>query len=105
MASPDAAAADRPWKRPGAVRYAIQRLRGILRSPIEVYPPEPGAVVVHDDVPVTARDGTVLRVNVYRPPDTGPFPVLLCAHPYGKDNIPKKKKWSRGYSVPFHTGC
>jgi uncharacterized protein len=40
-----------------------------------------------------------LRVNVYRPPDGGPFPVLLCAHPYGKDNLPTKKKRGRGYSV------
>jgi uncharacterized protein len=41
----------------------------------------------------------VLRANVYRPPDNGPFAVLLCAHPYGKDNLPTKKKRGRGYSV------
>ncbi|BBZ12500.1 CocE/NonD family hydrolase [Mycobacterium branderi] len=98
-ASPDAPAHDRPWKRPGAVRYAVTRLRGFLRAPVDVYVPEPGAVVVHDDVAVTTRDGTVLRVNVYLPPDAGPFPVLLCAHPYGKDKLPKKR--GRGYAVPF----
>jgi uncharacterized protein len=100
-ASPDAAAPDRPWKRPGSIRYAIERLRGFLRCPAEVYAAEPGAVVIDDDVPVTARDGIVLRTNVYRPPGAGPFPVLLCAHPYGKDNIPKKKKRGQGYTVPF----
>jgi len=99
--SPDAAAPDRPWKRPGAMGYAVRRLGGLLRSPAEVYPPDPGAVVVDEDVAVTVRDGTVLRTNVYRPPGAGRFPVLMCAHPYGKDNIPKKKRWSRGYSVPF----
>jgi uncharacterized protein len=99
--SPDAAAPDRPWKRPGATRYAINRLRGLLHPPADVYPPQPGAVVVHQDVPVTTRDGTVLRVNAYLPPDEGPFPALLCAHPYGKDNLPTKKKRGRGYSVPF----
>ena len=46
------------------------------------------------------RDGTVLRTNVYLPAADGPFPVLLCAHPYGKDNLPRKKR-GRGYSVPF----
>ncbi|MBV8860237.1 MAG: CocE/NonD family hydrolase, partial [Mycobacterium sp.] len=99
MASPDAAAPDRPWKRPGSARYAVQRLRGFLRSAVDVYPPAPGAVVVDNDVAVTTRDATVLRANVYRPPGPGPFPVLLCAHPYGKDNIPNKKAFGRGYSV------
>ncbi|HVQ97476.1 MAG TPA: CocE/NonD family hydrolase, partial [Mycobacterium sp.] len=97
-ASLDAAAPDRPWKRPGALRYAIARMRGFLRSPVEVYAPPPGAVVVHHDLPVPTRDGTVLRTNVYLPPGAGPFPVLLCAHPYGKDNLPIKKR-GRGYSV------
>ncbi|MCV7399617.1 CocE/NonD family hydrolase [Mycobacterium fragae] len=100
MAAFDAPAHDRPWKRPGSVRYMMQRLRGFVRSPAIVYPPAPGAVVVDEDVAATARDGTVLRANVYRPPGAGPFPVLLCAHPYGKDKLPTKKR-GRGYSVPF----
>jgi len=99
-ASPDAAAPDRPWKRPGAARYAIERLRSAPHA-TEVYLPDPAAVVVHHDVAVTTRDTTVLRVNVYLPPGHGPFPVLLCAHPYDKDNTPKKKRWGRGYWVPF----
>ena len=36
-ASPDAAAPDRPWRRPGAARYALERLRGFARSPADVY--------------------------------------------------------------------
>ena len=97
-ASPDAAAPDRPWKRPGSVRYAVQRLGGFVRSPADVYAPAPDSIVVENDLPVTTRDGTVLRVNVYLPPADGPFPVLLCAHPYGKDNLPEKKRRA-GYSV------
>lgn len=97
----DAAAADRPWKRPGAARYALERLRRLLRPTVEVYEPAPGAVVIHHDVAVTTRDGTVLRVNVHLPTGDGPFPVLMSAHPYNKDNVPKKRKWGRGYSVPF----
>jgi predicted acyl esterase len=98
--SPDAVAADQPWRRPGAARYALTRLLGFLRSPADVYAPAPGAVVMHHDVPVTTRDGTVLRVNVHLPAGDGPFPVLLSAHPYGKDNVPKRKRGGR-YSVPF----
>ncbi len=92
-------AADRPWKRPGALRYALTRLRGFWRSPVEVYAPQPDTVVVRGDVAVTTRDGTVLRANVYLPIGEGPFPVLVCAHPYGKDNLPRKRR--RGYSVPI----
>ena len=98
-ASPDAAAPDRPWRRPGAARYALERLRGFARSPVDVYAAEPTALVIDNNVAIPTRDGTVLRANVYRPPDAGPFAVLLCAHPYGKDNLPLKKKRGRGYSV------
>jgi putative CocE/NonD family hydrolase len=37
------------------------------------------------DVPATMRDGTVLRANVFRPVDGGPFPVLVTRHPYDKN--------------------
>jgi predicted acyl esterase len=97
--SPDAAAPDQPWRRPGAASYALARLRGLTRPPADVYSAEPTALAIDNNVAVPTRDGTVLRVNVYRPPDGGPFPVLLCAHPYGKDNLPTKKKHGRGYSV------
>jgi len=90
---------DRPWRRPGALRYASARLRGVLRPPVVVEEPAPGAVHTDHDVGVTTRDGTVLRVNVYRPPGAGPFPVLLCAHPYGKDKLPVRTR--RGYRVSF----
>lgn len=48
------------------------------------------------DVPVQMRDGVTLRLNLYRPTGDGPFPVLLSAHPYGKDALPKMKRgrWS-----------
>jgi uncharacterized protein len=93
-----APALDRPWRRPGALRYALVRLRGIIHSSVQVYEPEPGSLVIERDVPVTTRDGTVLRVNVYRPTGPGPFPVLLSAHPYGKDLLLRKKRFG-GYKV------
>ena len=49
-------------------------------------PPE-FAVTVDLNVPMTVRDGTVLRSNIYRPEGGGPFPVLLTRNPYGKDDI------------------
>lgn len=101
MAATDAPTHDRPWRRPGALRYALNRVQRMIRPPVEVFSPAPGSVVVHHDVAVTTRDGTVLRVNVYLPPDDGEYPVVLCAHPYGKDNHPKKRKRFPGHSIPF----
>jgi predicted acyl esterase len=86
----DAAQPDRPWHRPGALRYALTRLHRFIRPTVEIFDPPEGSVIVDSDVAVTTRDGTVLRVNVYRPVGEGPFPVLLCAHPYGKGNLPQR---------------
>jgi predicted acyl esterase len=96
----DRAACDRPWRRPGRARYAWRRLRAAVRPPVTVYEPAPGTVVVERDQPVVTRDGTVLRVNVHRPPGDGRFATVLCAHPYGKDKVPVRTR--RGdYRVPL----
>ncbi|QGH70153.1 CocE/NonD family hydrolase [Pseudactinotalea sp. HY158] len=82
---------DRAWHRPGAFRYALARLGGIARPPVSVYEPAPGSVLSDRDVAVPMADGTVLRVNVYRPPGEERLPVLLSAHPYGKDRLPTRR--------------
>jgi len=79
--------------------YALGRLRGMLRPRVRVTSP-PEGVLLERDLPVSMRDGTILRVNVFRPKDGGPFPVILCAHPYGKDDLPGKNLLG-GYSVPL----
>ncbi|MEV7173997.1 CocE/NonD family hydrolase [Streptomyces sp. NPDC093224] len=105
----DAAGHDRPWVRPGRGRYALVRLAGMLRPDVSVYRPEPGRVLVERDRAVVVRDGTVLRVNVHRPPDGVPAPVILFAHPYGKDDLPEftasgRPKLSFRYRVMRQTG-
>lgn len=60
----------------------------------------PSDVVVERDVEVVARDGVVLRTNVYRPAAPGRYPVLLCTHPYGKDHLPGRRRGG-GYRLPF----
>jgi predicted acyl esterase len=59
---------------------------------VTVYEPPAGTVLVEQDVGVPMRDGTVLRVNVHRPPGDGPFAVVLFAHPYGKDAVPRRNR-------------
>jgi uncharacterized protein len=91
---------DRPWHRRG-IGYALGRLRGFANPPVTVTEP-PDDIVVDRDAEVGTRDGTVLRVNVYRAPGDGRRPVVLSAHPYGKDNLPARrgKRWT--YSPQYH---
>lgn len=91
---------DRPWHRPGAFRYALERLGHVLRPPVTVTEP-PGGVVSELNVPVPVRDGTVLRVNVYRPSYGGKVPVIMCAHPYGKDRLPSLAGGRPRFSVQY----
>jgi predicted acyl esterase len=89
---------DRPWRRPGAAAYARHRIRNFLHPPVTVVPAPAGLRKQHD-VPVRMRDGVTLRANVYRPEGEGPFPVLLCVHPYGKDALPRRTH--RGWRLSF----
>jgi len=69
--------------------YLLRRLRDIARPPVHVSPLPPG-IQVEKDVKVPLRDGVCLAANVYRPAAPGRFPVVVCAHPYGKDQLFKK---------------
>lgn len=44
------------------------------------------------DVAVTMRDGARLMVNVFRPTDERPAPVVMSVTPYGKDVLPDWKR-------------
>jgi predicted acyl esterase len=101
MASPSMRPLVRPWRRPGSFRYALSRLRGIARPPVTVTEP-PDDIVSDRDAEIVTRDGTILRANVFRPPGHGAHSVVLCAHPYGKDNLPRRrgKRWT--FSGQYH---
>jgi predicted acyl esterase len=45
------------------------------------------------------RDGTTLRVNVFRPYGDAPVPVIMSAHPYGKDKIPARSRSGRAPAI------
>ncbi|ORX18195.1 hydrolase [Mycobacterium szulgai] len=91
MARDPAPALDRPWRRPGALRYARARISGIAKPPITVTD-APADLIIERDVEVPTRDGTVLRINVFREQGAGPGPVVLSIHPYGKDDLPKRRR-------------
>jgi predicted acyl esterase len=69
--------------------YAAARVFRIAFPPVHVTEPSPG-IRVERDVTVAVRDGTKLRMNVHRPERAGRFPVILSAHPYGKDVLPRR---------------
>ena len=70
--------------------YVGTRLAGIARPRVRVSPP-PAGMIADWDVPVRVRDDTMLRVNVFRPAGGGRVPVILSAHPYGKDALPRRR--------------
>jgi putative CocE/NonD family hydrolase len=89
-----------PWRSPGALRYALTRIRGIVRPPITVTQ-APADIVIDRDVEVPIRDSTVLRINVFRKDADARRPVILSVHPYGKDNLPKRRAKLWTYSLQY----
>ncbi|VBA60717.1 hypothetical protein LAUMK41_04148 [Mycobacterium attenuatum] len=51
----------------------------------------PADVLVERDVEVITRDGTVLRVNVFRHGETA-RPVMVSIHPYGTDDLSSRPR-------------
>jgi hypothetical protein len=72
------------------------RVRRAIRPPVTVTPVGPEVRALRD-VEIPMRDGTILRANVYLPRDGGAVPAILCAHPYGKDALPRRGR--RGYRI------
>ena len=81
--------------------YLIKRVRGVLNPPITIYQPPADIVVIERDLPVATSDGTILRANVFRPRGEARRPVILSIHPYGKDNLPTRRRGRWSYSIQY----
>lgn len=79
--------------------WARRRIFNVVRPRVEVAPA--GPMRVERDVAVPVRDGTVLRLNVFRPSDDAPVPVIMSAHPYGKDKVPARTRSGRGVNFQY----
>jgi hypothetical protein len=84
----------------GLVTRARRRIANAVRPNVEVVPVAAG-IRAEWDVPVVARDGTTLRVNVFRPPTDELVPVIMSAHPYGKDAIPARTRSGHGVNPQY----
>jgi predicted acyl esterase len=82
--------------------YAYHRLCAAIKPPVTITPP-PAAIVFEHNVPITVRDGTTLRANVFRPTGDARVPVLMCAHPYNKDLLPKPGRPLFTYRLMYQT--
>lgn len=82
----------------GVLRTATAKMRR-MRHPLVTITPPPAGIVFERDVAVPMRDGTILRANVFRPEAPGRYPVIVSAHPYGKDRLPRPRRRG-GYAVP-----
>ena len=100
MARNPAPTLDRPWRRSGALRYALGRIRGAVKPPVTVTH-APTDILIEGDVNVPTRDGTVLRINVFRKNGDAARPVVLSIHPYGKDNLPTRRGRKSTYSLQY----
>jgi putative CocE/NonD family hydrolase len=56
-------------------------------------------VRIERDVAAQMRDGVVLRADVYRPAEGGPWPVLVERTPYGKQGLHPEALVKAGYIV------
>ncbi len=84
---------------PGAaIARSLRFITNVVKPNVEVYK-APDDIHIDWDVPIVLRDGTVLRVNVFRPRTAEPVPVIMSAHPYGKDKIPAKTRSGRGPAI------
>ncbi|MCV7411731.1 hydrolase [Mycobacterium florentinum] len=99
MVQNSAPALDAPWRRPGALRYALDRIRGIARPPVTVTEP-PADIAIDRDVDVPTRDGTILRINIFRKGQEA-RPVILSIHPYGKDELPRRRGKKSTFSTQY----
>src|SRR5476649_1372505 len=77
--------------------YAAERLLRTAFPKLTITPPPPG-IRFDRDVAVSMRDGTRLRLNLFRPDGDGKFPTIMSAHPYGKDAFPRRTPF--GYLPP-----
>ena len=85
---------------PSIPARARRRLGNALHPRVQVSP-APAGIEVDWDVPVVVRDGTTLRVNVFRPADGVAAPAIMSAHPYGKDKIPARTRSGLGTSFQY----
>jgi predicted acyl esterase len=68
--------------------YAVERVVRTAFPKLTITAPVQG-IRFERNVEVPLRDRAKLRVNVFRPERDGRFPVMMSAHPYGKDVLPK----------------
>jgi hypothetical protein len=79
---------------------AARRARTVLRPRVRVVDAPP--MTIEWNVPVPVRDGTLLRLNVFRPVSDVPAPVIMSMHPYGKDGIGARGRNGRRLNFQYH---
>jgi hypothetical protein len=80
-----------------SLAYAAERVFRTAFPALTITPPAPG-IRFDRDVAVPMRDGTRLRLNLFRPAYDGKFPTIMSAHPYGKDAFARHSPF--GYLPP-----
>ncbi|KAJ3323785.1 hypothetical protein HDV06_001155 [Boothiomyces sp. JEL0866] len=68
--------------------YALDRISHIFHPDVEITPLPSNITMQEVDIPM--RDGQHLKANLFLPANPENLSVVMCAHPYSKDVLPKK---------------
>ncbi|KAJ3252152.1 hypothetical protein HK103_001805 [Boothiomyces macroporosus] len=68
--------------------YALDRISHIFHPDVEITPLPSGITMKEVEIPM--RDGQQLKANLFLPENPEKHSVVICAHPYSKDILPKK---------------
>lgn len=90
---------------PRTISRARHRLERAVRPAVEVGPAPVDGVVVDWDVPVPVRDGTVLRVNVFRRSAPGRGWVASTEDSDAPMSTPRRTQWLRPGPFPERLLC
>ena len=69
--------------------YLVKRFKGMISPSVFISSP-PDDIIIQKNIRIGMRDKMEISINIFRPNDQSPHPVIMCFHPYGKDNLPKK---------------
>lgn len=86
-------------EKPG-LNYIANRVKNIFFPPLRLQP-FPADIVIEREVAIPMRDGKNLRANLFRPQKAGAYPVIMSAHPYGKDNFNRKTWYGMRCNMQF----
>src|SRR3990167_3930434 len=81
-------------------KYKVSRIKSIFSPNITLHDDKSG-MKIEKNVLIPMRDGVSLCANIFRPLGDKPTPVIMSAHPYGKDSFCIKGAWRNRFRFSY----